>query len=612
MKATSFEYKPVISGDFLKTIAHSPGVYLMKDKAGQPLYVGKAKDLRKRLASYARYETTQYSKTAIMLSKVRQIETIITQTEKEALILEASLIKKHMPKYNVILRDDKNYPLIKVTVKETWPRIIMTRRRVNDGSRYFGPFSSSSAMWDTLNYLNSLFPLRRCKGKELRKRVRPCLNHQMRRCLAPCAGKVNNKVYQELVHNVLMILEGRNRQLIDELNKKMKKASEELRFEEAAVCRDRIKALHKTLEKQVMVAGHSRNQDVFGFYRQSASVAISIIFVRRGAVCGQQPFFLAEPLDNDAEVLAEALARYYSNKHAVPQEIILPFSLEGMDTLKEWLADLREGKVDIRVPKRGDLLNLLKMAETNAREIFADREKKAESWHGLAAALQKKLQLSHLPERIECLDISNISGEQAVGALVSFAGGEKETGKYRHYKIRTRTGPDDYGMMAEALTRRLRKGKEHGDLPALLMVDGGKGQLNVAVAVVNDLELQDDVDLVGIAKEKEGEGEKIYRPGRKNPILLANHSPVLHFLMRIRDESHRYGISFHRRWRQKKTLQSSLDTIRGVGLGRRKMLLKTLGSLKRIQNASVGELADVPGIGQELAGQIWTHFHGDR
>lgn len=584
----------------------------MKDKAGQFLYVGKAKDLRKRLASYARYEETQYSKTSMMLSKVQQIETIITHTEKEALILEASLIKKHKPKYNIILRDDKNYPLIKVTVKETWPRLVMTRRRINDGSKYFGPFSSSSAMWETLNHLNFIFPLRRCKKKELKKRERPCLNFQMGRCFAPCVEKISTKEYQEMVHNVLMVLEGKNKQLISKLKTKMEQASDRLMFEKAALYRDRINAIRKTLEKQVMVATHKRDQDVFGLYRQDTSIAISIIFIRHGTVCGQQSFFLSEPLDNDVEVLAEVLERYYDDQHPVPQEIIVPFPLGEIEkTLVEWLSDLKNGKVAIKNPKRGDLLNLLKMANTNAKEVFADRGKKAKTWQGLAQTVQKKLRLSCLPERIECVDISNIGGEQAVGSLICFVNGEKETKKYRHYKIRTITGPDDYGMMAEVLERRLSRGKEEKDLPDLLMVDGGKGQLNIAIAVIKDLGLQDKIELVGIAKEKKGEGEKLYRPGRKNPILLANHSPTLLFLMRIRDESHRYGITFHRKLRKKKSLQSELETIQGVGPNRKKILLKTLGSLKRIKNASIDELADVPGLGSELAKQIWDHFHAN-
>lgn len=584
----------------------------MKDKSGNFLYVGKAKDLRKRLASYARYEAAQYSKTAVMLSKVQHVETIITRTEKEALILEASLIKKHKPKYNIILRDDKNYPLIKVTVRETWPRIVMTRRRINDGSKYFGPFSSSSAMWETLNYLNSIFPLRRCKKKELKTRERPCLNFQMGRCFAPCVGKISVKEYQELVSNVLMVLEGKNKQLISELKTKMEHASDRLLFEEAALYRDRIKAIRKTLEKQVMVAGHNRDQDVFGLYRKDTSIAISIIFVRHGTVCGQQSFFLPEPLDDDAEVLAEVLERYYDDQHPVPQEIIVPLPLGELErTLVEWLADIKKGRVDIKNPKRGNLLNLLKMANTNAKEVFADREKKVESWQGLAQALQKKLHLSCTPERIECLDISNIGGKQAVGSLVCFVNGEKKTNKYRHYKIRRITGPDDYGMMAEVLERRLSKGKEKNDLPDLLMVDGGKGQLNIAISVIKGLGLQDTIELIGIAKEKKGEGEKLYRPDRKNPVLLAKHSPVLLFLMQIRDESHRYGISFHRKWRQKKILRSELEAISGVGPNRKKILLKTLGSLRRIKNASIDELANVPGVGRELAGQIWSHFHAN-
>ncbi len=600
--------------EFLPTVPLQPGVYLMKSRAGEVLYVGKARELRKRLSSYGRIDQTQHGKTAMLLSQVRVIETIVTNTEKEALILESALIKQHRPKYNVILRDDKSYPLLKVTVQEGWPRLVMTRRRVKDGARYFGPFSSPSAMWETIRYLNSLFPLRRCKEKSLKPKSRPCLNHQMGRCLAPCADKVSREEYRELVDNVLLVLEGKNQQLVKELSRKMALASAELRFEEAAELRDRISSLNKTLEKQQVVAAHGRDQDVLGFARQDASVAVALLFIRKGVITGQQAFFLAEPVGSDPEVLTEVLSRFYGEEgRYLPQEILLPFAGGDDPLLAEWLSEEKGSAVAIACPQRGDRVRLLEMAETNAHQVLNARKTKQTSWLALAEGLKKTLGLARLPERIECLDISNLGGKQAVGSLVCFVGGEPAKDRYRHYGIHTVEGPDDYAMMAEVLGRRFARGVAEKDVPDLLLVDGGKGQLGVAMHALAELggePCADAVELAGIAKEKAGEGEKLYRPGRKNPIILANHSPVLLYLMRIRDEAHRYGITIHRRLRGKESLTSSLEQIPGVGKGRKELLLREIGSMRRLAQASEAELAAVPGIGPALAVQIWAHLHG--
>ena len=599
--------------EFLSTVPLKPGVYQMKSRSGEVLYVGKARELRKRLSSYARIDQSPHGKTAMLLSQVRGIETIVTNTEKEALILEASLIKQHRPKYNVILRDDKSYPLLKVTVQEEWPRLVMTRRRIKDGARYFGPFSSPSAMWETIRYLNSLFPLRRCKEKTLTPKARPCLNHQMGRCLAPCADKVGREEYQELVSNVLLVLEGKNQQLVKGLSRKMALASAALRFEEAAELRDRIASLNKTLEKQQVVASHGRDQDVLGFVRQGGSVAVALLFIRKGVITGQQAFFLADPVGSDPEVLTEVLSRFYGEEgQYLPQEILLPFAGTDDPLLAEWLSEQRGGTVTIACPQRGDRVRLLEMAETNAQQVLIARKTRQTSWQVLAEGLQKTLGLVRLPERIECLDISNLGGQQAVGSLVCFVGGEMAKDRYRHYGIHTVPGPDDYAMMAEVLARRFAKGLVENDLPDLLLVDGGKGQLGVAMHALAELGIPDGVELVGIAKEKAGEGEKLYRPGRKNPLILDRHSPVLLYLMRIRDEAHRYGITLHRKLRRKQSLISSVEQIPGVGKGRRELLLRELGSMQRLAQASVAELAAVMGIGPALAAQIWQHLHENK
>ncbi len=595
-----------LSAEFLATVSHGPGVYQMLGKK-QVLYVGKARDLRKRLSQYAHFTGPIHSKTAVMLSHVQRVETILTTTEKEALILEASLIKQHRPRYNVILRDDKNYPLIKVTTREPWPRVVVTRKRLRDGNRYFGPYSSGTAMRATLQLLYAQFPLRRCKT--MRERQRPCLNFQMGRCLAPCAGKVDRESYQRMVQDVLLILEGKATEVVKELTVKMEEAAAELAFEKAALYRDQIRGLSRTLEHQSIVAEHHLDQDIFGIHRQDASVGIALLFVRSGMITGAQTFFLADPLGEDENLLAQTILQYYSAERQPPRELLLPFAIEDQDLIAERLAELREGPVTLLAPQRGKRMQLMQMADANAAQIFSERARKEQSWETLATALQGKLRLLHRPDTIECLDISNLLGKQAVGSLVCFVQGEKAVKQFRHYRITSQDTPDDYAMMREVLERRMAKGVETDNLPNLLLLDGGKGQLQVAFDVLSRFNLLEQIDLVAIAKEKAEEGEKLFRPGRKNPVLLPAHSPVLLYLMRIRDGSHRFGITFHRRLRGKEQLHSKLDDIEGVGPKRKKQLLQTLGSFKRVSEAGVEELAAVQGIGKELAQQIFTRLH---
>ncbi len=588
-----------LSSDFLATVSRGAGVYIMKDK-GVILYVGKARNLRRRLSSYLRFQGNSTTKTGVMLSHVNDIATILTATEKEALILEASLIKRHKPKYNIILRDDKNYPFIKVTVQEEWPRLVVTRRRLKDGAKYFGPFSASGAMWETIRILNRLFPLRRCKGKVFKERLRPCLNYQMKKCFAPCAAKISAADYKKIVKDVLLVLGGR-KELIGRLRSEMRLASTDLEFERAAGLRDKIIALEKTVERQVVFATHHLDQDVFALMRQGEGVAVAVLLIRDGLITGQHAYFLPDPLDDDCDLLAEVLSRFY-DKNPVPAEIVLQMQPSGVDILQEWFSEQRQGRVKIRIPQRGDLIRLLEMADKNARQIFVERAGQKNAWQKMAGRMQKLMRLKTLPDRITCFDISNIGGSQTVGAVVNFWHGRKDSGKYRHYKIKRPDGlPDDYSSMAETMERHLHKAMAGGFMPDLLLVDGGKGQLNVARRILADLGMNDLIELAGIAKEKGEEGEKIYRPGRKNPLKLARNSDILLLLMRIRDEAHRFGITFHRKWRDKDTLASPLDSIAGIGAVRKKMLLKTMGSLKRIKEAEVDELALVPGIGLELA-----------
>ncbi|NOQ66621.1 MAG: excinuclease ABC subunit UvrC, partial [Desulfobacterales bacterium] len=535
--------------------------------------------------------------------------TILTHTEKEAFILEASLIKKHRPRFNIELKDDKSYPRIKVTLDEEWPRIYVTRRRLKDGSRYFGPYSSARAMRNTLNLINRMFPLRRCRGRNVKKRMRPCLNYQMGRCLAPCSGKVDKKQYRSMVDSVLLILEGRNRQLRDQLKTAMQNASKTQDFEKAAIFRDQLQALGKTLEKQAVASNLDKDQDIWGYVRKGAALGLAIINVRQGMVLGKLEYFLLDPIGDDPEVLGEVLRQFYGREQSIPEELLLPFQVADHLSLSDWLTEIRGRGVQLLVPKRGNGVKLLQMAEANGQQVHIDQENRERSWQEMAKSLQAKLNLQRFPARVECLDISNIGGKQPVGSLVCFVEGEKTPKEYRHYSIATAHEPDDYRMMNEVLTRRFETGEKRNVLPDLLVVDGGKGHLNVARNVLKNEGLQDQVELVSIAKDKENKTDKIYRPGRKNPISLPRHSPVLFFLMQIRDESHRFGIAFHRRLRNKSTLSSELDTIVGIGPSRKKILLKTMGSLAAVKKASRKELAAVPGIGPELAEQLWDHFH---
>ncbi|HFQ79779.1 MAG TPA: excinuclease ABC subunit UvrC [Desulfobacterales bacterium] len=605
------EYKRPLRASFITGLPHEAGIYMMKDGEGGVIYVGKARDLRRRLSSYLRYLGDKGTKTGVMLAHARHIETIVTATEKEALILEASLIKRHKPKYNIILRDDKNYPFIKVTVDEEWPRLLVVRRRRRDKARYFGPFSSASAMWETIRLLNRFFPLRRCKGRDLRPRKRACLNYQMRSCLAPCLGMTNREEYLAVVSNVLLILGGRNQELVKRLRHDMEEAAADLQFERAAGLRDQITALGKTMERQVIAAGHHRDEDVFALVRRNGAAALAVLLVRDGVLNGHHSYFIAQPGEDDAELLAEVIARFYA-EHPVPSEILLPWQPAGSGVLREWLVEERRGAVVFKLPKRGDLKQLLIMAEKNAGRVFVEQDRVKDAWLNLGEETRKRLFLPRIPERITCMDISNIGGRQTVGAVVNFWQGEKEGTRYRHYKIERPDGrPDDYASMTEVMSRHLKRAAAEGYLPDLLLVDGGKGQLNAARTVLAALSLEREVELAGIAKEHHDEGEKIFRPGRKNPLKIAQNSPVLLLLMRIRDEAHRFGITFHRKWRLKEAMSSPLDAIAGVGKVRKEALLKSLGSLQRLKAASREELAAIPGIGPQLAHKLWLTLRED-
>jgi excinuclease ABC subunit C len=392
----------------------------------------------------------------------------------------------------------------------------------------------------------------------------------------------------------------------------MARAAAGLEFERAAFLRDQLRALTKTLEKQVVVSSRDLDRDVFGYVRRGAGVGIAVMKIRQGMVCGQEVFFLLDPIGDDGEVLEEVVRQYYTREQAVPDELLLPFKTADDRSLLQWLSDMRGRNIRLSVPKRGEGLKLLHMAETNAKQVHIDQENREKSWRELGAGLQVKLHLRSFPSRVECLDISNIGGRQPVGSLVCYLEGERAPGEYRHYSIGGAHEPDDYRMMTEVLTRRFTGERKTDTLPDLLVIDGGKGHLNVALAVLKEKSLQDMVELVAIAKDREKKGDRIFRPGRKNPVTLVRHSPVLFFLMQVRDEAHRFGISRHRRLRSRSTLVSELNNVPGIGPARRKLLLKSLGSLAKVRKATRDELAAIPGIGPEVAGRVWDYFHGEQ
>lgn len=597
-----------LNPEFLQTVARTPGVYRMLDPKGQVLYVGKAVDLRARLTSHRQAAKNGQAKTAALLARTAGVETILTGTEKEALLLESALIKKYRPRYNVILRDDKSYPYIKVTTGESWPRVFVTRRRLKDAARYFGPFVSGTAMHETLRLVRALFPLRTCKGQEVPHRERPCLNHQLGLCPAPCSGRADRENYLQAVREVLLILEGRRRELLTDLEQRMQRASAALEFEKAAGYRDLLNSLRETLEKQVVAAVHHRSFDVFGLVRQGVTVVVAVLFVREGLVNGQQSFQLEDPLGDDAEVLGACLSQFYQAERLVPAEILVGLLPDRAELLEEYLAELRGGPVAIRQPQRGEGAALVRMAAANGAQLFADREKKAGSSLALLLAAAKQLHLAAPPVTIECLDISNISGQLAVGSLIAFRNGEPDPANYRHYRIKGGDTPDDYGMIREVLLRRFAPDRQRAN-PDLLLIDGGKGQLNVAREVLAESGLSEAIALASIAKEKAEEGEKVFLPGRKNPLTLKRYDPVLLFLMRVRDEAHRFGVTFHRRLRKSKDLTSGLLEVPGLGPARSRLLLRKLGSVKRVAAAGENELAELKGIGSELARVIYRHFH---
>jgi len=592
-----------------------PGVYLFKDRAGKILYVGKAGNLKHRVSSYFQGGEEKGTKTLALLEKVVDIETILTHTDKEALILENNLIKAHRPRYNVKLRDDKNYPYLKLSMEQEFPTLSMVRQIKKDHSFYFGPYTSSTSLKETLRFIRKHFPIRTCLEAKFSSRLRPCINYEMGRCLGPCCGKVDPQQYRKVVQQVRMFLEGRNKDLIEGLRKRMEEESEQLHFEKAATIRDQIASLEHVIEKQKIVSPDLIDQDVIGFYRKDNTMVIYPLFVRGGKLLGGKGFHFSSYGIPDEEALSSFIRQFYREGKFIPERILIPVEIPERSWVEQWLTELKGKKVQILVPLKGDKRGLVRMASENAEKFLLRESEIEKDQERVLEILKERLHLRKIPRTIEAFDISNLQGGYAVGSMVCFENLKPAKDRYRHFKIRTMEGVDDYGMMYEVLSRRYGKG---GDLPDLVLIDGGKGQLNIAKEVLKELQIE-DVDILSIAKEKtkkigpplkvEKTKEKIFHPQFKEPFIFGKGSSILHFLDRIRDEAHRFAITYHKKVRKRETIKSELEEIPGIGEKRQKELLRYFGSVENIKRAPLEVLSHAPKINKRLAQEIYKFFH---
>ena len=579
----------------------------MKDRVGEIIYVGKARNLKKRLASYFTKPIQPDIKTSVLVKKIESFDTILTGSEKEALILESNLIKRYRPRYNVFLKDDKRYPSIRLDTRHPYPNLTIVRKIKKDGSMYFGPFVSSTAVRQTLKMINKTFKLRKCKSGDFKTRTRPCLNSQMQRCLAPCCKDVDGNVYREIVKEVILLLKGRTSGLIRKIKKEMISAADNQDYETAASLRDKMFALENTVEKQVVVSADFIDRDVIGIAGSYELSLITVLIIRGGVLLGTRNFAFSETMSTDAETIGIFIRQYYENEPFIPKEILTPILLEDFALIEECLKNIKGNKVSILWPRRGEKTRLLKMADRNADISLKDHIASLSTDMEMLARLKKKIKTNRLPERIECFDNSSISGKEPVAGMVVFDKGKPKKSSYRRYKIKTVCKHDDYAYMDEVLKRRYGKGEKSKPYPDLLVVDGGKGQLNIAVSVVKDLKIEGRFDIIGIAKKNEKRGElqdKIYKPGRVNPVNFGKEGNLLLFLQRVRDEAHRFAISFHRKRRGKSAMRSVLDTIPGIGKKRKQILLKHFRSIKKIRAATIEEMTAVPGINRKSAEEV--------
>jgi excinuclease ABC subunit C len=593
--------------DKLARLPDRPGVYLYKDAKAQVIYVGKASSLKSRVRSYFQESRPRDAKTDSLVRQIRDLEYLVTDNELEALMLEANLVRKHRPRYNIILRDDKHYPFLKLTTDEEFPRLVVARKVQNDGATYYGPFYPATAMRETLRLTRQLFPLRTCSITIDGRLERPCIQYAIHRCNAPCTGWETREGYARTVRDVQRFLEGRDDELAVALTREMEQAAGELKFERAALLRDQIQSLNKVRERQKIISTDEVDQDVLGVVRQGGDACVQLFFVRRGRLVGQESFFFDRVSGwSDGDILSAFLRQFYGKNVAPAPEILLSEAVPEEELLVTWLSGLAKRRVVITAPQRGARRDYVAMAESNAaialQNHLLSRENRSQA---LVEELKLALDLPAVPNRIEGYDISNIQGTEQVGSMVVWENGGMKKDAYKRFRVKTVVGADDFASLEEVLRRRFGRALEQGTiLPDLVLIDGGRGQLNVGVKVLQDLGL-DYIPVASLAKQQ----EEVYRFDLREPLQLDPTSPALHTLQRIRDEAHRFAVTYHKTLRSQRTLTSVLDTIPGVGPTIRTMLLKTLGSARRVREASVADLAAVPKVTPKMAQRIYDHFH---
>ncbi|MCP3925370.1 MAG: excinuclease ABC subunit UvrC [Desulfobacterales bacterium] len=592
----------------IEQISDKPGVYLMKSASGLYIYIGKAKNLRKRVSSYFNKKHEDI-KTNVLVNKIKDIETIITETEQEALLLESTLIKKHKPKYNIVLKDDKRYKILKLDLKEDYPYIQVVRKIENDKALYFGPYTSGGDLTRTIKIINKTFKLRKCRSKNFRSRTRPCLNYQIGTCLGPCCLKVDKKTYMEIVDEVKMFLKGKTYDLVKKIEIQMKEEALNQKFEEAATLRDKLFSLKKIVERQVTVSNDFKDKDVISGAFSLEKIVITVLSIRSGFLNKTQHFKFKQTISDKREVFRTFINQFYDKTKSIPNEILIPIKIDSA-IIEGLLTETKGKKVKILCPTRGEKKLLIEMADNNAEKELKNLLEAEQQREGLLKRLSKKLGMDIIPNRIECFDNSNISGTNPVSAMVVFKNGKPDKSSYRKYIIKNVKEQDDYAYMKEVLTRRFRK--KDNEYPDILMVDGGKGQLGIATTVLESLGIFGDFTVIGIAKKDVEKGEdldKIILPGRSNPLNLSKDKDILMLLERIRDESHRFAITFHRKRRGKKAIVSELDSIEGVGLKRKKALIKYFGSISKIKKATVDEINAIPEMNLKISEKVFEKMN---
>jgi len=590
----------------LRHLPDQPGVYLFKDATGEILYIGKAAALANRVRSYFLKGADHSPKTTLLVSQIADLETIVTRSELEALILESNLIKRHRPKLNIVLRDDKQYPYLRLPIKEDFPRLSIVRRVQKDGALYYGPYTPAGALRETLKVIKKVFPLATCTIEIDGKAERACIEFEIKRCMAPCTGNQSKEDYQKIVTQVRQFLEGRDRELLDDLRVQMAAAAEREEFEEAARLRDRLFKIERTLEKQRITQTTATDQDVIGIARHGTAVDLQLLFVRGGLLIGRKDFFWREAAEaSDEELVRSAIQQFYNKDGQPPKELLLPVDLDDATVIEEWLSDKRGDKVRLVAPERGAKHQLLLLAEENAAAAVTDHLRDDLLDRQAVEELQRLLRLLNPPERIEGFDISNTMGNQSVASMVVWERGQMKKSDYRRFKIRTVTGANDFASIQEVVLRRYRDTEDLAR-PDLILIDGGLGQLAAAMEGLKQAG-QPSMAVIGLAKARGEKDERIFLPGRKNPIMLRANSPATHLVQRIRDEAHRFALTFHRKLRSKALLTSQLDQIIGVGEIRRASLLRRFKTLEGLAAASDDDLRAI-GLNEQTIQDLRTQL----